>query len=398
MRHIYVVAALIGGLSLAGSACADQWLPPKPKQYLSADGQWRLTVTPRAIASPLAYFQDKADGKKDAGAVEGNLQKQAQGFMEHLEQQQWKPVWNEHLVNEVSPVEAVVSNTGSIATFDNWHSMGYGDNVVVIYDEHGHKVRNLALQDFLPRFYVGALPRTVSSLYWGSGHHLSADGKQLLLQVVIPPDPTADYSDEPPEQVEIAVNMADGQVVPPQGPAWDRALRAAKLADAKFRAYVAKEDAEFKAPLSPPGSDAVLPWHQYLAEAFRRSDADWKDGAASTAVLGRKGNPDYQRQLGLLRNALADPVDKNGAIMLGSPDPANLVKVVAAMVAALPENQLSGSRIYIAAPPSLQDAAAKAVARTGASFILLDTGKPIPQRPERLERYLSEHREDESAP
>ena len=32
------------------------------------------------------------------------------------------------LVNEVSPVTALVSDSGNTITFDNWHSVGYGDD------------------------------------------------------------------------------------------------------------------------------------------------------------------------------------------------------------------------------------------------------------------------------
>jgi hypothetical protein len=86
------------------------------------------------VTSQLAYFSDKDAGRQVAGAVAGNAQKHARGLMEHLDQGQWRPVWDEPLLNEVSPVKAIVSSSGQAVTFDNWHGMGYGKDVVTIYE------------------------------------------------------------------------------------------------------------------------------------------------------------------------------------------------------------------------------------------------------------------------
>ena len=42
-----------------------------------------------------------------------------------------KKLWAIPLVNEVSPVDALVSDKDDyVITFDNWHSVGYGDDAV----------------------------------------------------------------------------------------------------------------------------------------------------------------------------------------------------------------------------------------------------------------------------
>src|SRR6185437_15695152 len=141
MRIFTLTALCLGSLLCQGVAIADEWLPPKAETYYSANRQWRLTVLPRAIENPLAYFTDKVKGRSNPGAPPRDAERSARGFMEHLSGQTWNLVWNVPLVNENSPVSALISNQGTTATFDNWGSMGFGDDVVVIYDTRGRKLR-----------------------------------------------------------------------------------------------------------------------------------------------------------------------------------------------------------------------------------------------------------------
>lgn len=207
-------------------AVADQWLPPRTCKYRSADQSWRLTVVPRDIESPLAYFQDKVDGIEVAGAVPGNRQKTARGMMERWKNGGWRVVWDKPLLNEVSPVNAVVSSSGKAVTFDNWHSMGYGPDTVVIYDVHGRVVRALALEDFLPGEYVRALPRTASSIHWSGGHYITADDQRLVLRVVVP---SLEFAPAKRQFVQLEVELASGRVITPEGKAWSDALAAARV-------------------------------------------------------------------------------------------------------------------------------------------------------------------------
>lgn len=392
LRYLMLAVLLVAGLLIHDAARADSWPPPTTQTTYSPNRQWRLTVTPRAIKSPLAYFEDKVAGKPNAGGMPDNLQKQAQGFLEHDAHGQWTTVWNQPLVNEVSPVTVLVSDQGWVATFDNWHSMGYGDNVVVLYGEDGRKTRQLALDDFLSKTYVHGLPHSVSSIEWGQGHHFSSDGKRLILHVVVPPDPTLDpSSEEKPDYVDIAVETATGRVIPPTGPAWGRAQHAAAFADASLRTEEAAADAAFKGPLHAPETDRVAAWHGYLIEAFFRTDPDWKDGYPQTEVLSRESDPYYSRSLRFLRDALSAPTDTEGALMLGSPDQANLIRMIDVITRKLPPHRLTRMRIYVTVTPALREAVTRAIARTGAQFIALDTKLAIEQRPERLQRYLEDH-------
>lgn len=107
--RIFRPATLVLGALPTSPAAADIWPLPETTAYLSADRSWRLTVIPRELESQLAYFRDKVDGREPAGAASGNQQKRARGIMEHLEQGQWRVVWDKPLLNEVSPADAVAA-------------------------------------------------------------------------------------------------------------------------------------------------------------------------------------------------------------------------------------------------------------------------------------------------
>ena len=153
--------ALLSVTLVAGPAFADQWLPASTKQYVSADGAWRLTVEPRPITSPLRYFQDQVASKPRPGGLPGQSQTSAIGTMERRVNGTWQRVWQKPLRNTVAPVTAIALPGGAAMTLDNWHSMGFGPDAVVLYNQQGVAVAAYALTDFLPKPYVQALPRTV---------------------------------------------------------------------------------------------------------------------------------------------------------------------------------------------------------------------------------------------
>lgn len=391
MRTIALAILSLVSLFWEHAAIADEWAPPKPETYYSINKQWRLTVIPRAMESPLAYFSDKVRGRSDPGAPPRDPEQSARGLMEHLSGQTWNLVWNLPLANEIGPASAAVSNQGAIATFDNWGSMGYGKNVVVIYDRRGRKIRSLALDDIAPKTYIQALPHSVSSIWWGGNHHFSPDGKQLILRLVVPSDPDDTSTAEKRDYVDIAIDSTTGRVTTPQGPAWDHALQIAASVDAKQRAAEAAETAFHNSPLKAPTTGDVTPWYRYLIEAFFRMDPDRQDGWPATKVLPRPGDPAYAKLFGYLKDALGDPLDDSGAIMLASPDQANLVRAIDQITSKLPKNRLPNARIYVTVTPALEELAAKAVARTGATFIPLDVTKAIPVRPRPPASHAGQH-------
>ncbi len=75
-------------------------------------------------------------------------------------------VWKQALLNKINPVYAIVANDGSsIATFDNWHFIGCGEHVFVIYNQDGLPQKTYKLEDISP-FSLNDYERSISSTHW----------------------------------------------------------------------------------------------------------------------------------------------------------------------------------------------------------------------------------------
>ncbi len=176
-------------------ALADTWMPPQRADYFSSDNAYSFTVLPREMYK---------DGQ---GYCLGVLWKwKADGSSSQ--------VWRQALRNDVAPARAMVSTSGDyVVTFDNWYSKGYGKNTIVIYGPGGKFVREFALSDLLPEAAVKALPRSVSSIWWGRGHRFDTSGKYLVLRIVsngkMPYQADAQFR-------EIRIELATGKVAAPK--------------------------------------------------------------------------------------------------------------------------------------------------------------------------------------
>jgi TonB family protein len=165
---------------------ADIWVPPGKKTYCSDNKKFCFKVIPKKLTGAVEYFEDKADGKENAGADKRVNENFCKGiFYARDKYGNLRERWKIKLINEVSPVDVLVSNEGDyVVTFDNWHSVGYGNDVIVIYDAaDGKLVKNLGLSDFLTDDDIKNLPATSSSIWWRGKHFIENAGKRLVLQV-----------------------------------------------------------------------------------------------------------------------------------------------------------------------------------------------------------------------
>ena len=209
--QVGVLAALwVLMLPTAERVAADSWLPPMTAHYDSPDGTYRFTVIPRKLGSTLGYFLDlKNDtplpGQDPTGPFfcRGILAtKDADGG--------YRVVWETALSNTVSPVHALVAPEGRyVVTFDNWHHVGYGDNVVIIYGPGGRMIREFGLADLMSEEMVRMLPRSVSSIWWGGDHHIE-DGETLVLSIVA--NGKMSY-EEDIEYWHLPIALATGQIM-----------------------------------------------------------------------------------------------------------------------------------------------------------------------------------------
>jgi hypothetical protein len=113
-------------LLLPFSTRADSWLPPRQFDVSSENKQFVAYITPGTKASKPFLIVSSANDRRT----------------NHL--------WKTKLSNQVSPIQAYLSDDGeSAVTLDNWFGIGYGDDVVAIYGRKG-QLAKFSLEQFAP--------------------------------------------------------------------------------------------------------------------------------------------------------------------------------------------------------------------------------------------------------
>ena len=187
---------------VSASVRGDDWMSPTTVVTPSANGQYRVTVVPR--------LPPVLPGSPKATEHAGEAPRLPLARVEHRDAGgAWRLVWQQPLVNEVAPVSVLLADDASfLVTFDNWHAMGYGDDVVAIYDQRGQLVRKLSLEQILPPERLRDVPVSVSSRWWSGKHRLLEGDRVLELQVVRKrADPNAQ-----PGYSTIRIRLADGRL------------------------------------------------------------------------------------------------------------------------------------------------------------------------------------------
>lgn len=368
-------------LACMGSAVqavrADSWMPPCPRLYESPKAAYRLIVMTAGQAAnfcPDARPPSPLSGR--AAPQEG-----VAATLEKREQGRWTSVWQRRLPNPVSPVNAAVSDQGQVATFDDWYGTGYGPRVVVLYDTAGQQIRQFGLSGFLPKAYVNALPRSVSSIPWGGGHAFTSDGRKLRLQVSVPDDDLdrpGPWTDAPP-RVPVEIDARSGAVEAPGGPAWAKALRQARQAD---KVRCAEQRQTFGAalvPLAPLTSQSAPTeaerhgWQ--AAERLRSREAD--DLPRASCVLTREQAGQPQAVQACVNQALGETGGKAAEVLIQAVDPERLWRHAEPLFAALPPGALAGSSLYLAAPQDQHASVRHGLSHLGATVALFDPRLPV---------------------
>lgn len=337
-----------------------------------------MTIVPRDLESQLSYFDDKVGQVDPAGQKKGGSPF-ARARLERLWNKRWELVWESRIANEVAPVLAIVRDDGSyVVTFDDWHSVGHGPHVVVIYGPKGERIRALSLADLVPPDYIKALPHSVSSIRWRGEPRFSSDGHRVIVPMIVPGEDFASA----PKTIDVAIDLADGRVSPINRAAWQAALEKGNAVLARKSAAEEADKAAFLAPLTGPRVNAQPEWHDYLREAVGRLAGD--DVTASTTVLRAPGARDYAVSETWVREALTDGYADN--VALASLSESNLVSVLERIAATTPKQSLSNVTVFVATSDRYWPAILAAMKPTGAKLIQLDPGTPIPQRVERIAR------------
>ena len=159
--HIrYILPAFLLAWSCTGPnvGWADSWASPTTQEHRSSNGKYVARVVPawgerRNQAPTVTVFEDNTEAGEQR--------------------------WTATLSNKVSPVEAIVSDDGEfVVTLDNWHRVGYGEDVVAFYGKGG-QIKRYSLEeiagDVVENLGEGRFFRlfdhSVSSRWW-RGHSL----------------------------------------------------------------------------------------------------------------------------------------------------------------------------------------------------------------------------------
>lgn len=270
-----------------------------------------------------------------------------------------------------------------VVTLDNWHSIGFGDDVIVIYGQEGKLIRSMALTDLVPADYIEALPHSVSSISWRKDVAFLSGNDRLVIEVLIPGQ---DRLEQKPETLGLVITLADGAVQPPQEKDWRRAQCAADRVNLELAEAEKARIGYLTEPLTPPMGCEARDWHQYLHEAHARiNDQPRFEASTSTTVLFPRDHPRHSESAKWLRDKVVDARDfPTNASFVSPCDPDGLVEAFATAVKRVKPGAASKATFTIAAPEAQFAAIARLIAPTGAKTVWLDPAVAIAQRPDRV--------------
>lgn len=199
MNYRLLILATLFGCFVAADcpiAQADSWLPPPTEKiYESASQDARLTVVVSGKKADSLFRSRGLLQLKDSAAESG-----------------WRTRWNEPLQNPLSPLAVLVSDGGwRVVTLDNYYTVGFGDEVVVFYDENGKLLKKHSLEMLLAEKDLARIPRTVSSRWWRKKAWI--DESLGLLKIEIAYNPSTEQTDI--SNSTLTFQLLDGSIVSP---------------------------------------------------------------------------------------------------------------------------------------------------------------------------------------
>lgn len=148
---------------------ADSWPPPEVKEYYNSDSTFLVRIFPTQIPDKYYKWLQSSPKKKKKFQPSDTLVTPCFARMYKILKGNDSLIWEQQLINGIAPRDALVSNDGKyIVTFDNWHSMGYGLDIMVYYNENGELIKRHKLEDISP-FPINTYPLSISSLWWRCG-------------------------------------------------------------------------------------------------------------------------------------------------------------------------------------------------------------------------------------
>lgn len=141
-------------LLLAQGLAADDWPGPRVMNVFSEDGACFVRVTPGESLGDSVGF---------SGAKQGAYAHAL--FYERQADRSYRLTTEVALLNPIAPVDLLLSNSGYLITFDNWHNLGYG-KAVAIYGPTGKPVASWGLEQLYTPEQLSSIKQSVSSRWW----------------------------------------------------------------------------------------------------------------------------------------------------------------------------------------------------------------------------------------
>lgn len=165
--RIYLITLVIAFIGYESKA--DSWPPPKITDYYNSDKSYFVRIVPRTVPEKYwDWLEAKPEQRKKFSPADTTII-HCHAIMYKKTKSGDSLVWKKKLINEIAPVSAFVSNDAAfLVTFDNWHSMGYGVDVMAYYDNQGNLIKRHMLEDISP-FPINTYSRSVSSIWWRCG-------------------------------------------------------------------------------------------------------------------------------------------------------------------------------------------------------------------------------------
>ena len=178
LKHKHLLILLFGLLTPLVSK-ADIWDSPQENVYYSENNRYKLVVTPKVFNENYYRWKYYTSNRHPQTR---KILRQKEKFLQNITAQDTilapcigklyrdtTLIWEKTLLNDVNPVFAIISNDGSsVATFDNWYSLGYGVNVFVVYNDKGEAKRTYKLEEISP-FPLNDYMTSISSIHWRKG-------------------------------------------------------------------------------------------------------------------------------------------------------------------------------------------------------------------------------------
>ncbi len=147
-------AVFVCALLLTSSGLADDWPAATTQNVFSENGRYFVRILPGESVGDSVGF---------SGAPKGRFAHAE--FYARGANRAYELVADTALQNPVSPTDALVTNSGFLVTFDNWHNLGYG-KAVAIYGPKGRLIQAYSLEQLYAPDRLSKIPRSVSSRWW----------------------------------------------------------------------------------------------------------------------------------------------------------------------------------------------------------------------------------------